>query len=173
MLIKKIADLDPYKFESSGDGAVFYDKVGNRIGVVFEDSTLQLPTRALIVFNVAFGTLDPNKRNEAGNLDQSLTNAGDLRKVISTVGEIIASNRDLCDNADLVILAGADAAAKRRANIYTIAFLDMKDKKKMPRFYRTDDIKLPNGVIAVVAGSTDLTPEELQYVKDNLSVVKS
>jgi hypothetical protein len=173
MLLKEIADLLPYEFENSGDGAVFHDKVGNKIGVVFENSTLKLQTRSLFISNVAFGVLAEGAKNTSENLDQSLTNAGDIRKVISTVGEIISSNSEVRDEADLVILAGADKAAKRRAQIYLVAFLDIKDKKKMPRFYRADEIKFPNSVIAVIASSTDLTQEELEFVKDNLKLEKA
>lgn len=172
ILLKEIADLLPYEYKLEGDGATFYDKVGNRIGVVFEDYDLRLPARKLRVFNVAFGTLQPGQQNVNSNLDQALTNAGDIRRVISTVGEIVASNTDLREGADLVVMAGADAAAKRRAQIYLIAFLDLKDKQKMPRFYRADDIKLPNGTIAVVARSIELTPGEIQFLKDNLRLEK-
>ena len=69
-------------------------------------------------------------------------------------------------------MAGSDAAAKRRAQIYLIAFLDLKDKHKMPRFYRADGIKLSNGTIAVVARSIELTPEEEQFIQDNLQLEK-
>lgn len=170
MLLKEIADLVPYEYQQDGDGATFYDKTGNRIGVVFEDYELELPARTIRVFNVAFGTLKPDQQNRTVNLDQALTNAGDIRRVISTVGEIVAGNADLRDNADLVIMAGSDAAAKRRSQIYLIAFLDIKDKKKMPRFYRADTVKFENGTTAVVAQSAELTPQEIEFIKNNLRI---
>ncbi len=150
MIIKEIFNVQPYHFKVDGDGYSFIDKAGNRIGVIFEELDVQLPDRTLSLVNVSFGALKPEQKNAHENLDQSLTNAGDLRRVFSTVGEITTQSK-VARECDLLVMAGADEHAQRRAEIYLIAFLDLRDK--MPRFKKASKIKLENGSIMIVAQS--------------------
>jgi hypothetical protein len=170
MILQEILGLQPYPFKIEVDGATFTDSASNKIGVVFEDNELTLPDRTLSVVNVSFGILKTHQKNIAVNLDTSLTNAGDARKIFSTVGAIVEAN-NLLKNADIVVLAGADAFKERRAKIYMIAFLEIRDKK-LQRFYKAEQIRTSNGTIALVAQSVELTDEERKFIADNLQLSK-
>ncbi len=165
-LLKEIANLEPYPYKSSGNGAEFVDKAGNRIGVVFEYVDLDLPTRTIEVLNVCFGVLQPGQKNDATTIDQSLTNAGDIRRVISTVGEIIVANRRVQDQVDCIVLAGADEAKERRQQIYAIATQDIINK--LPRFKdrKFGKITFSSGAVGIYSLATDLTAEETPDARD-------
>ncbi len=171
VLIKEIAGLEPYNFISCGDTAEFTDAKDNRIGVIFEFIDLNLPDRVIEVCNVAFGVLNPEESITMKTINQSLTGANDLRKVISTVGEIVVSNTR-AQATDVIVLAGADDAKERRQQIYAIAALDILNK--MPRFKRPNKFKIANGdgAVGIFSPALDLTPEEIEFIGTNLSVTK-
>lgn len=172
MLLKEIANLAPYPWKTSGDGAEFHDKAGNRIGVIFEFFDLDLPTRIIEVVNIAFGTLKPDHKNTPANIDQALTNAGDIRKVISTVGEIIVANKKIQTSTDCIVLAGSDEAKERRQQIYAIATQDIINK--LPRFKdrQYQKITFANGTMGIVSLALDLTADEIEHIKTHLDVSK-
>jgi predicted transglutaminase-like protease len=171
-LLKEIANLEPYPYTVSKAGAEFLDKAGNRIGVIFEFFDLDLPTRAIKVVNIAFGVLKVDQKNAIENIDQSLTNAGDARRVISTVGEIIVSNKRVQEEADCIVLAGSDKAKERRQQIYAIATQDIINK--LPRFKDRKYFKITftGGAMGIVSLALDLTAAETEFIKTHLQVNK-
>lgn len=169
-LLREILNMTPLPVKWQSNTQARFVMSDETYGILLEVQELTLPSRKIDICNVSFGRLKDDKKDVSeDNLDRSLTNKGQTRTVLSTVANACVANNTVL-NSDIVVLAGADQAREKRANIYLLGISELSNAIKS-QFKHTLRFKLGNAQV-VALSKIDFDDEELNFITSNLDIQK-
>lgn len=164
MLLYEILGVPPLEFKwISNTQGVFYFQ-NKKFGILLDEHTIRIPVtgRNISVVNIEFGLLIyPEREIEPNNIDKSLTNIGNPRRILSTVSAALVTNNHLKTN-DIIVLAAADQVKKKRMAIYSLAYSEINHSFREYKHYYQP--RLRSGSEILILSKTEFTEAELEFL---------
>ncbi len=166
MLLSEILDITqlPFKWLSNTIGTFEFNN--HQFGIVFEEFAFPLPRRKVSVVNISVGiVIDNTQPISQSNIDQTLTNFGNPRTILATVGNACVNNPHI-QQYDIIVVAAFDQVKEKRISLHTLTISELLTHlKQYKRGYRAHT---PNNSILVVTSKIKLSQDEVNFISTEI-----
>lgn len=170
MLLKELLDMIPLPYEWIDNIRCKFSLENKTYGIYLDDLELKLADRSLSVANISFGTFKESFKN-SNDLDTSLTNNQQPRKILSTVASALSNNKTLYQY-DILVLASSDQVKNKRLMLYSLAVQEIKNSNEKLKDCEIIELISSNGSKLIVLSKIKLDELEQKEILDNLGISK-